>query len=145
MLEIATGLICFIAGLGLGLGLTAGLMPSSGFEFAAGAVCAGLGSLLLAHGLFRRVRDARAGDTHGLRTQGLMLATALAAVLLIAGGIGIFSRMTISGIPVGFHVFAVVLPLALFMLMLVFNRKQSAIDLEAAQRPSDRETSLHGV
>lgn len=145
MLEVITGLTCLVAGLGFGLGLTARVIPLSGFEFVAGAVSAVLGAIFVAHGLFRRVRDARDGDTHGLRTRGLMLATMLAAVSLVAGGIGFFAQMTISGVPVGYYVIAAGLPVSLFLLMLMFNRKQSAIDLEASSRPSVRETSLHGI
>ena len=133
MIEIFIAILTFAAGLCLYLGFTGGVVQLAGFEADVGAALAALGVILAVHGLFRRVRDTTAGETHSLRSRGLMMTSILAAVLLIAGGVGFFSQITIAGVPVGYHVAAEGLPLALFVLLLLANRKQSAIDLDASR------------
>lgn len=128
VIEIILGALCLAAGLALTTGAAGHIVPLSGLDFIIGILTVAFGSALLVHGTFRRVRDSREGSPHGLSSRALMLTTLLAAALIIILDIGVFGQITVSGRPVGYHLVAEGLPLALFVLLIAFNRKQAALD-----------------
>jgi putative solute:sodium symporter small subunit len=145
MIEIILGLLLLAAGAGLSLGILGGVLSLGGLEFVAGVVVAALGAVLLVHGLYRRVRDGRDGDSHGLRSGALMMTTLLGAAIVVVFGVAIFGQVTWSGFPFGYHAVAEGIPLALLILFLVFKNRQLAIDLDGLDELALDEERRHGV
>lgn len=145
MIEIVVGLLCLGAGLGISSGIASPVLQLAGLEFLAGALLASLGAILLAHGLFRHMRDRLDGDHHALRTKGLMVVTMLSFALLIVVVGGVLGQITVSGVPVGFHLMGEVLPLAILASFLAFKRKQAALDRDALDAALSGQEGPHGV
>lgn len=133
MIEFIIGLLCLGGGLVLSFGGVSGVLPLGGLDFIAGLLIATFGAVMMSHGLFRYVRDRREGEPHGLRTRALMLVTVLIAALIVVSGTGFFGQMTISGFAVGYHAMAEAIPIALFLLYLIFKRKQAALDRDGVR------------
>jgi len=144
MIEIGIGLLALIAGLALSVGALKGVLPLGGFDGVAGLLVLAAGSMLLAHGLFRRLRGRNQANAHFLRSAGLMSATLIAAALIVTIGIAIFGQVTISGFPLGYHVVAEGIPIALFVLFLAFQRWQAAIDRDGASTAENEQEFQHG-
>lgn len=145
MIEIIIGLLCLVAGFGMTAGIASGGLRLGGLEFVAGILIAAIGAVLLAHGVFRRVRDRRDGDQYQLRSGGLTVATLLGAALIVIFGIAVFGQITISGLPIGYHAVAEGVPLALFILFLIFKRTQASIDRDATQNSNASHEAHNGI
>jgi hypothetical protein len=143
MIEIIFGVLGLAGGIGLAFGILNGLLPLGGLAFTGGGLVASLGSLLLAHGLYRIARQRTSGSGHGLRTRALMVTAVLTAAFLTFAMVALFGQLTVSGVPVGYHAVAEALPLALLLLFLASNRRQSAIDREALSRPQSWQEPRH--
>ena len=139
MIEIILGALCLAAGVVLTTGAADHIVPLSGLDFLVGSITAAVGSVLLVHGVVRRMRDGRKGSSHGLRTRALMFTSLLAAVLIVILGVGVFGQITVSGLPVGYHVAAEAVPIALFALLVAFNRKQAALDRDGIRELATQE------
>jgi uncharacterized membrane protein SpoIIM required for sporulation len=128
MIEIILGLLLLAGGGTLSLGVLGAVLPLGGLEILVGMLLAALGSILLSHGLFRRVRDGYDGNSYAMRRHGVMFVALLSAAVLIVAGVAVFGQFTVSGLAIGYHVVAEIIPFVLFVLFGVFKRKQDAIE-----------------
>jgi hydrogenase-4 membrane subunit HyfE len=143
MIEILIGLVLVAAGVGTASGLPAYFLGTTAFDLGAltvvaGSLTAALGIILVAHGLFRRVRDRRPDAAVRLRESGTAWTALLTALVSAAVFVSVFGHVTVSGVPIGFAVVAVGLPVLLFALLLMANRKQSGLDAEDLDRRRER-------
>jgi uncharacterized membrane protein len=139
MIEILAGLVLIAAGASTASGLVAHFLGAIAFDLGAltvvaGSLVAAFGMILVAHGLFRRVRDRRSDDAVRLRESGTAWTALLTALVSVALFVSVFGHVTVSGVPVGFAAVAAGLPVLLFALLLMANRKQSGLDAEDLDR-----------
>jgi putative solute:sodium symporter small subunit len=132
MIEAFVGLLALAAGLAVADGLGGSHIPVP-LSFTSGAAIAGLGLVLLAHGVYRirRNRIAEPAQRHALRgpalawtLSGLALATAIVIPLFAP----LLDAISLTGFPLGFYLAAQGIPLALAILMFRFAASADAID-----------------
>lgn len=138
MIEIIVGILCLAAGIGLLSGIAAASLGLGPLGFVVGKLIAFAGSVLVAHGVFRRLRDGRSEGQYGFRSGGLAFATLAGLTVVLFFGAVLLAPVTVSGVAVGYHAVAEAVPLELLLLFMVFNRKQSVLDREAALETVDQ-------
>lgn len=130
-LLLLAGAVVILTGAGDMVGATVDLFPLIGFGGT--ALIVACGALFIAHGIYSRRLDQPHDDRHAYRSAGLA-----SALVIGAGGIALgapliaeaLNLVTFAGFPGGYYVMAQGALIALFVLVLLFARKQSAIDWE---------------
>lgn len=129
MIEIGLGLVAILAATAIALGLTNGLtiFPLGSGAFTTAMV---LGIVLIGRGAFRLIRR-RSGNSHELRSRGLMLSVT-GATLLIALTLPALSELLnllkVTGFPLGLYAMGQGALIVFVVLLFVFAGRQSQID-----------------